>query len=472
MKTALPSRWFVPAARRQAGSVLVIVLWISIGLVAITLYFANSMNFEMRASANRTSSVAADQAIEGAVRYLLAVLSTFGTNGTVPDVSSYQCEAVPVGDSRFWLIGRNPDFELQSDHVYYGLVPENSKLNLNTVTLERLQLLTNLSQNLELAANIVDWRDTNGNTSANGDGPTVYAQFQPPYFCKNGPYETVEELRLVYPNDLMTLFGEDSNLNGILDPSEQDTNRNNLLDPGLFEYFTLYSKEPNTAPDGSTKVNIRTVNPSSSQLVSLLQSNLMSTRYSQVATAVGLVAAGGGGRGPGQPPAPPQNRTYTSPLQFYMQSGMTADEFALVADYLSVSSENTIEGRVNVNTASPAVLCTLPGISSDLAQQLILYRLQNQDKLTSIAWVVDALGQNNNSALASLAAGDYITTRTYQFSADIVALGPSGRGYRRVRYILDTSSGTPKVAFRRDLTHLGWALGKYTRQSLFTQDTR
>jgi hypothetical protein len=155
-----------------------------------------------------------------------------------------------------------------------------------------------------------------------------------------------------------------------------------------------------------------------------------------------------------------------------MQSGMTADEFALVADYLSVSSENTIEGRVNVNTASPAVLCTLPGISSDLAQQLILYRLQNQDKLTSIAWVVDALGQNNNSALASLAAGDYITTRTYQFSADIVALGPSGRGYRRVRYILDTSSGTPKVAFRRDLTHLGWALGKYTRQSLFTQDTR
>ena len=43
--------------------------------------------------------------------------------------------------------------------------------------------------------------------------------------------------------------------------------------------------------------------------------------------------------------------------------------------------------------------------------------------------------------------------------------GPYGRGYRRVKFVFDTSSGTPKILYRQDLTHLGWALGKEARQS-------
>ena len=44
-------KWEQRAARR--GSTLVIVLWIAFGLVSITLYFAHSMIFELRASDNR-----------------------------------------------------------------------------------------------------------------------------------------------------------------------------------------------------------------------------------------------------------------------------------------------------------------------------------------------------------------------------------------------------------------------------------
>ena len=61
-------------ARR--GSVLVIVLWIAFGLVSLALYFANSMNFELRASDNRVCAMAADQAIDGAARYLNYLLAT------------------------------------------------------------------------------------------------------------------------------------------------------------------------------------------------------------------------------------------------------------------------------------------------------------------------------------------------------------------------------------------------------------
>ncbi len=38
--------------------------------------------------------------------------------------------------------------------------------------------------------------------------------------CKCEPFETVDELRLLYGADMDTLLGEDANRNGILDPSE------------------------------------------------------------------------------------------------------------------------------------------------------------------------------------------------------------------------------------------------------------
>ena len=64
------------------GSVLIIVLWIAFGLVSLALYFANAMNLELRASDNRVSAQAADQAIEGAARYINYILATQAANGS------------------------------------------------------------------------------------------------------------------------------------------------------------------------------------------------------------------------------------------------------------------------------------------------------------------------------------------------------------------------------------------------------
>jgi len=154
---------------------------------------------------------------------------------------------------------------------------------------------------------------------------------------------------------------------------------------------------------------------------------------------------------------------------------MSSDEFAKVANALTVTNGAYISGRINVNTASPTVLASLPGFSSDpgLAQTLIQYRQTNPDKLGSIAWVVDAVGQNNSSALDALQTTDCLTTQTFQISADIAALGPNGRGYRRIRFVFDTSEGSPKIIYRQDLTHLGWALGKEVRNTwLLAKATR
>ena len=101
-------RWSGCTRSVERGSVLIIVLWVAIGLVSIALYFANSMNYELTASDNRVNGLAADQAIEGAARYVAFVLQNFATNGAVPDNTQFKCAAVPVGDAKFWLIGRDP----------------------------------------------------------------------------------------------------------------------------------------------------------------------------------------------------------------------------------------------------------------------------------------------------------------------------------------------------------------------------
>ena len=430
-----------PRVHQERGSVLIIVLWVAFGLVAITLYFANSMSLELRASDNRVCALAADQAIEGGVRYASYVLANYGTNGVVPDPTTYSRDAVPVGDARFWFIGRNPDPQARPTQPFFALTDENAKLNLNTVSSNVLEMVPNIT--LDLLSAILEWRNTNSSASL------TYAMLHPPYQCKSASFETVDELHLVNGAKMDLLVGEDANRNGVLDPNEIDDNRNGTVDPGLLEYFTIWSREPTA---GRTNLN------NANQLFALLQQTLGTARATAIRSRVSP-----------RPPAPPLN--FRSPLQFYLASGMKSDEFALIGTNVTIATNGYIKGRVNVNTASPTVLSCLPGMTVDLAQQLVTYRQSNPNNLSSVAWIVDALGQNNASVLQALAMTDCITTQSYQFSADVAALGPYGRGYRRVRFVIDMSDGTPRIVYRQDLSHLGWALGKEVRDTQFLAKT-
>jgi DNA uptake protein ComE-like DNA-binding protein len=449
--------------RSERGSVLVLVLWIALGLVTLTVYFANSSSFELQAADNRTSGIISDQAIDGAARYVTFVLANYATNGTMPSQQYYQSANVPVGEAHFWLIGRDTNSPpTNPDQVFFGLTDENGKLNLNTATLPMLQSLPNIDS--QFAANIITWR-TNDDTSG-GVGPEEYAMLNPAYSPKEQPFESTEELRLVYGSDITTLVGEDANRNGALDPTEKDLNRNSQVDPGILEDVTVYSKEPNTHPDGSALINVRTISGTNQQeLQSLLETNLTSDRAAAVMRQLTGGNGGPGGNNGG-------GTTFRSPLQFYLRSGMTADEFATIADQITTVTNSIIDGRININTANPAVLYCIPGISN-YVDQVVSYRQANPDKLTSIAWVIDATGLTGNDATTlATQIGNRITTKSYQFMADVAAVGPYGRGYRRVRFIFDTSGGTPRIIYRRDMTHLGWALGKNVRQVYLANNTQ
>jgi DNA uptake protein ComE-like DNA-binding protein len=448
-----------PRHASERASVLVIVMLIAFGLVSIALYFANGMSLELRASDNRASGLAADQAIAGAARYVSLTLTAYATNGAVPDLGEYQAEAVPVGNAatpeqnaHFWIIGRDPS-GTPSSEPYFALIDEGSKLNLNTVDSNTLASLPNMT--VDFADAIIDWRDTNGTMSLN------YSQQG--YMPKHAPFETLDEVRLVYGATADQLAGDDVNRNGVLDANESGTSLGGAVSPGLLEYATVYSREPNFHSDGTALTNVN----NQAQMRELLRAKLPS-RANQILARLGYSGGGGGGG----------STTFTGLMQFYLTSGMSSDEFGQIADDITVSSSAYTVGRVNVNTASATVLAALfagigvdPNTAAGAAQQLVSYRQQNPYNLTSIAWVADTLGASS-TVVRALARGDYLTTHSYQFSADIAATGPYGRGYRRVKYVFDISDGTPKIIYRQDLARLGWALGRQTRDTWVAQSTR
>jgi len=425
--------------KARQGSVFIIVLWISFGLVVLSLYFANAMNFELRSADNRTAALEADAGISGAARYVTFFLQKLATNGAVPDVRYYGAADVPVGETRFWVIGRSLlDQQKAFRTPIFGLVDEASKLNLNTATVAMLEWLPGMTA--EFAAAIVDWRDADSTATASGAEDEIYGRLVPPRRCKNASFESVEELRLVYGATDAILYGEDANRNGVLDPNENDgnvslpeDNRDGKLDQGILSFVTVHSKESATTSDGTARVTTTDRNG----LRALV------TQYFPNKTVT--IPNGG----------------FPSVLEFALaaQNQLSAAELAQIEP--GIQNTNLV-GLINVNTASEEVLACVPGIGFEKAAALIAYRQSNSEQSTSISWVKEVL----TDQAAIRAAGPYLTGMSAQFSADIAAVGRFGRGFRRTQFVFDVTDSTPKILYRQDLTHLGWPLGPDIRDDL------
>ena len=467
---ASPSSWSPFRSRR--GSVLIIVMWTCLGLVSLTLYFANSMSAELRAADNRVTEIEARQAVAGGIRYAGYILANFATNGAVPNAADYKSEALPVGEAQVWMIGRD-NSQIPTSAPVFGLIDEASKLNLNTATRAMLTELPGMTP--ELVEAIISWRRAANAQAGGGDSgetgggsESAYARLDPPRLNKGGAFESVDELRLVDGATLDILLGEDTNRNGALDANEDDgessaprDNQDGLLLPGIFEYVTVYSRQPNTRADGTRRVNVTNGSGQNrQQLIQLLLSK--NIEQQRVATIVNLAFGPPTGQGgPGGPGGQPARPDLTSVAEFMVVSRMTAEEFVLIHADITTATGATQQGLVNVNTASEAVLACIPGIGLANAATLAAYRVTHPDVLTSFAWLTQVL-----PPAAIRQAGRYITDQSYQFTADIAAVGRFGRGYCREKVVFDTRTSTPRIIFHQDLSAYGWALGLQVRQTL------
>ena len=431
---------------RKQGSVLILVLWIVFGLVTVTLYFSHSMFFEYLAAENRMTSVQADRAMDGVARYLkVALTNQIDTLDPISEINQ-RTQPYLVGDAMVWLIGRDTEGGNPTTPVF-GIIDESAKLNINSATLEMLQALPNMP--IELAGAIVDWRDEDEDISESGAESETYLLREPSYNAKNAPFESVEELFLLAGATVELLVGEDTNRNGVLDPFENDgsltppnDDQDGVLDYGLLEYLTVYGQRPQFDAELNPMIDLN--NSDAEDLRTFFEEEFGTDRANAVLENSG-------------------QSQYQSLLDFYQRSGLTAEEFDSISKkIIVVSNDLPIEaGLINVNTAPAAVLACIPGMDITIAEQLVSDRSSLQRADGALAWVVDVL---DGEVLVE--AAPYMTGSTAQYVADMVGIGARGRGFRRTQYTIDRSEGVSKIIFRKDLAHLGWALGELQPEDL------
>lgn len=436
----------------RTGSVLIIVLVICLGLVSLTLVFGHAMALAYRGADNELAARQAEAAIQGAERYAEVLVANATVPHTLPDRATYQASAVPVGEAFFWFIGEPLASDAQ-DKPAFGLIDEASKLNLNSANAISLALLPDMTP--DLAQAIRQWRTQQGTDT------TGSLSFNP---VKAAPFESPEELSLVNGGiDPSVLYGNDANLNHVYDPEEGGDTGGNIdtgsggspavtpgggggtgqFSPGLLEYVTVFSREPNILSDGTRRGNVTN---GFAAIQNALTTALGASRVQSLSSDLRSA------------------RRFTSVVEFCRKANLTLDEWNTVAPYLTTGNGTYTVGLVNANTASAAVLAALPGMTPALAQQLVSSRPQaGTTAYGNLQWVVPILGTQAD------AIGRYLTTRSYQFSVDVAAVGRHGRGYRRTLFVLDTSTdpaGAPQIVYRRNLSNLGWALGGDARKAL------
>ena len=278
-------------ASSSRPAVVLIAVLIVVVLLSLAAYKYNDlMTAEYRATDSSFRAAQARAYATSGVHYTAALLSSdldqTASGNPWDNTSLFQNISVPSTDKnarpgRFSILTVAPsDDPAGAGQGYrYGLCDEASKINVNallllaqsgksgksgsskggsatasaagansatgattTVELGKLVLMALPNMTEDVANAILDWIDPNDPKRDNGAKDTYYNSLSPPYRCKNGPLDSLEEMLLIKGVTPQLLFGNDKNRNGILDADEDGSGQADL---GWSAYLTVHSREAN-----------------------------------------------------------------------------------------------------------------------------------------------------------------------------------------------------------------------------------
>jgi len=436
-------------ARR--GSVIVIVIW-SIAIAAIVVGAAQVLAFR-QASMGRESlaRVEARWAARAGLEETIAVLEYHTEEPDPNNARQLYKDLEMVAD------GQVSSGDWQIRHVEDGVEikgpqDEHAKMNLNNIS--RATLLEIDGMSMDVADAIVDWRDPDDNPGMMGAEYDFYVNRRAGYEPRNGSFRSISELELVAGAFPKLVRGEDQNLNGRLDPGENDgasseppDDADGFLDAGWSAALTARSAGSLIGVSGEDRMNLRKATPEELQTrfgVTAEQATALASfakgqnaSLSMLLTQdLSTLAAGGGtqrgttGQPTGAKTAGPSNtggqrqtgrQSGRSSAGAGSQPGSGARIQALDRQQLRrIFQEATLEdgsrpivGKVNLNTAPPSVLRALLPDDPISADAIISLRSASSTGLLAIS----DLAESNRISPQSLAAiADYADTQSNVFT--------------------------------------------------------
>ncbi len=148
---------------------------------------------------------------------------------------------------------------------------------------------------------------------------------------------------------------------------------------------------------------------------------------------------------------------YASPLN---DPGMLQTLLPELLNVATLVQTTEIPARININTASAAVLSTLPGLTANDVQNILSIRpravSQGQtfdESFQTPTWLLTS-AQLSLQTLQTL--DQYITTRSQVYRVQSVGYFDGGKGPTiRLEAVIDTNAGRPRILAWRPLSELG-----------------
>ncbi|MCA9214415.1 MAG: general secretion pathway protein GspK [Planctomycetales bacterium] len=341
----------------------------------------------------------------------------------------------------------------------------------------------------DIADAILDWLDEDDTMREYGAEYDYYASLDPPYAPKNGTLETIEELLLVRGVTPDLLFGRDVNRNGMIDIYEMDIPLNTALetadgslDRGWSALLTLYSAEKNVDQNGIPRIDLN------QEDLKTLYEELVTVFDKSWATFIIAYRQNGADTSDqeGQP-ASDLELDFSRPARIpiiqvldligikvrarladnagsvLIESPFADEPLAMGAylptlmDAVTASGEPLIPGRVNINQAPRSVLMAIPGMTDEIANQIVNVRdvtgeQVNDRNFSHETWLLSRAIVTLDEMRLFM---PYMTAGGDVYRAQVVGYFDKGNISARAEVVVDATSVYPRVVFWRDISHLG-----------------
>ena len=259
----------------QRGIALMAVLWVLVLLIALATEFAFSMKMEVNTTRNYKEDTESYYLSKAGLNMAMAELfkearfhsihpehgwitgntitasavneSTTSAGQEDPDPEESQGQE-GLGEEEtfqdFDIVNRT-DIKLENGSITYTIRDENGKISVNSAsknTLDKLLQFSGVEDKIErstISDSILDWIDTDKNHRLNGAEDDYYRKQNPPYYAKNGPIETIDELLKIRGMTEEILYGSEES-----DDEDKKT--------GIANHLTIYeisTVNPNTASE-------------------------------------------------------------------------------------------------------------------------------------------------------------------------------------------------------------------------------
>ena len=383
---------------------MVVVLAALAGVLAGVAIYSLNQNDSVKTTINRNEQRRARLAAEAGIQYALASLQTIADAPQTP--------VATVGDwAKLGSVGADT-FLLGTESFRVEILDNSARLDLNTISEQQLD---NLPLTQEQIDSFLDWREAGSNPRTEGGKDEYYNSLSRPYNTREGRFQTVSELLQIKgwtPEVLYTVQTNTVNTNR--------TNNNQPESP-IFDLVSLDCFSGAYNPEGNGKSNVN--NPA------LTAQQLAQNAQIPIQTATTIINS--------RNTRP--NRQFALLSQVLTVPGVGANQAVLrsILDRMTTSAAIRVEGHLNINTATAEVLSTLPGITQDIANQIVDSRPTNGYQLLS-----EILTVSGNTDFLS-AAADTLTVTSQSFRIRVV--GKAGTSTVGLEAIVTINNTIPTV---------------------------